>query len=577
MAFDFQRHTGEFEAREAANAASAGEPVAQAPVGERLQQALIRIQPIVGERHIVTDAGGVEERGRVLIPAAGRAVAYVYPGSAEEVQQLVRVADELAIPLWPASKGRNWGYGAASPVRDGAIVLVLERLNRIIEVHEELAYAVIEPGVTYRQFNAYLKQHHPDLWCDTTDGTPEGSVIGNALEKGIGETPYGDHFGNLCGMEVVLPTGELVRTGGGPANLATRHTYKWGTGPFLDGMFAQSNLGIVTRAGIWLMPRPEAFCSFTFALEREADFPVIIDRLRDLALKDIIQTKVHLINDFAFLSLVSQYPFELRNGATRLSRDTIRRLAAGFGVTSWSFITGLYGTREEVRLKQAAIRRAFAPYGKLTFITDDSLRRLQGLSATLERMRQRPRLRAISEFVTRRVLRTSPEILAVAPHSHALLQGIPSDFFVGHAYFKAPSRPATDVHPARDQCGLIWFAPIAPMTGRHVGEVIALCEPLFERRGFEIYVALMMINPRSMVVLMGIFYRKDDPDETARATALYGELSDATLVAGYQQYRATVGLMPQILDTAPEFKAAAGRIKSALDPNNILAPGRYGL
>ena len=54
--------------------------------------------------------------------------------------------------------------------------------------------------------------------------------------------------------------GVLLETGGGPAgNNAVRHTYKWGVGPYTDGLFAQSNLGVVVKAGVWLMPAPEKF------------------------------------------------------------------------------------------------------------------------------------------------------------------------------------------------------------------------------------------------------------------------------------------------------------------------------
>ena len=106
------------------------------------------------------------------------------------------------------------------------MVMILERMNRILEVNEELAYAVIEPGVTYEQFNAHLAEHGHKLWIDCIDGTAQGSVIGNAIERGVGETPYGDHFGNLCGLEVVLADGEVVRTGSTREGLHTWHTHK---------------------------------------------------------------------------------------------------------------------------------------------------------------------------------------------------------------------------------------------------------------------------------------------------------------------------------------------------------------
>ncbi len=85
----------------------------------------------------------------------------------------------------------------------------------------------------------------------TTSGPPEGGMIGNALDKGAGYGPYFDHFGFACGMEIVLGNGEIIRTGDGSIDLGKDelvnwHVSKYAFGPILDGLFAQSNFGIVT-------------------------------------------------------------------------------------------------------------------------------------------------------------------------------------------------------------------------------------------------------------------------------------------------------------------------------------------
>lgn len=88
-------------------------------------------------------------------------------------------------------------------------------MTRIWHVDHELGYAVIETGVTYKQLSDHLKAHCPTLWSDSAGTTQYASVLGNALDKGRGLTPYADHFGSLCGMDVVLPDGALLETGGG--------------------------------------------------------------------------------------------------------------------------------------------------------------------------------------------------------------------------------------------------------------------------------------------------------------------------------------------------------------------------
>ena len=76
----------------------------------------------------------------------------------------------------------------------------------------------------------------------------------------MGYTPYGDHFMMQCGMEVVLPNGDVMRTGmGAMSGSTTWQLFKYGYGPYVDGMFSQSNFGVVTKMGIWLMPEPPGY------------------------------------------------------------------------------------------------------------------------------------------------------------------------------------------------------------------------------------------------------------------------------------------------------------------------------
>ena len=171
--------------------------------------AMDAITRIVGSAHVKRSADDLAAAGRATIPQPKMPAAVVYPGTADDVAAIMRIAREhqaRALALQPRTE---LGIRFGDAVSVNTVVLHLERLDRIIEVNEELAYAVVEPGVTYRQLKRYLQQHHPALWCDCTDGPPDGSVIGNALDRGLGVTHYSDHFGSLCGLDAVLPDGEL--------------------------------------------------------------------------------------------------------------------------------------------------------------------------------------------------------------------------------------------------------------------------------------------------------------------------------------------------------------------------------
>jgi 4-cresol dehydrogenase (hydroxylating) len=545
----------------------------------RFKTAQAEIAATVGPDHLHFERDDVERRSRDIIPRANVPVAFVSPGTLEEVVKLVKLANRYTLPLWPVSKGKNWGYGAATPARDGALVMVLERLNRIVTVDQEMAYAVVEPGVTYRQLHRYLEDNKIPLWLDCTDGPADASVMGNALERGIGETDYGDHFGNICGLEAILADGSLVRTGGGSmSDFKSWNTYKWGVGPYLEGLFSQANYGIVTKMGLWLMPKPDYFASCVFELRREEDFSALMNAMRRLQLTGAIKSKVHIINDVVTFAVLAE-PSEILGGEKTLSDGRRAQLRRHFNIAPWSFAAGLYGTPSQVRANIAEIRRELGRLGTLQFIDDRKIQVIKTLTRALKKGESYPPTRAVARGLARWALGKPIGLLEMMPNVHAIEKGFPSDYFVKHAYYRSrrPKPADDDIDPARDRCGLIWLGPMVPLNGREVTNVLDLVRPLYEKYRFDFTTALMVGNARTVIALMSVFYDKEDREETNRAEALYFEMGDVTQRAGYQQYRTSTIFMPNVLRAAPEFQALCNRIKGALDPNGILAPGKYGI
>lgn len=122
--------------------------------------------------------------------------AIVAPRSVPEVQAIMRLANEFEIPVWPFSMGRNIGYGGSAPRVAGSIGIDMgKNMNKVIEVNADLAYALVEPGVSFFDLHEYIDQKglRERVWADVPD-LGGGSIIGNTLERGIGYTPYGDHW-----------------------------------------------------------------------------------------------------------------------------------------------------------------------------------------------------------------------------------------------------------------------------------------------------------------------------------------------------------------------------------------------
>jgi FAD/FMN-containing dehydrogenase len=122
--------------------------------------------------------------------------AIVAPRGVPEVQEIMRLANEFEIPVWPFSIGRNIGYGGSAPRVSGSIGIDMgKNMNKVIEVNTDLAYALVEPGVSFFDLHEYLDKNglREKVWADVPD-LGGGSIIGNTLERGIGYTPYGDHW-----------------------------------------------------------------------------------------------------------------------------------------------------------------------------------------------------------------------------------------------------------------------------------------------------------------------------------------------------------------------------------------------
>ncbi|TKA50974.1 hypothetical protein B0A55_13254 [Friedmanniomyces simplex] len=123
-----------------------------------------------------------------LVPSA-----VCWPENTEGVSRVVKWANKHSVPIWPISIGRNLGYGGSAPrVRGSVIVDLGRRMNRVLDVSEKNATCLIEPGVQYLSLYEHLQKTGlgDRLWIDVPD-LPGGSVMGNALDRGVGYTPHG--------------------------------------------------------------------------------------------------------------------------------------------------------------------------------------------------------------------------------------------------------------------------------------------------------------------------------------------------------------------------------------------------
>lgn len=211
----------------------------------------------------------------------------VIPSTVEEIQKILRLAGEYTIPVVPLGGGLSLA-GLAVPVK-GGIVIDLKRMDRIIEVNEKARYALIECGVSQGQLTSYLEKNYPHLTHSEPGAPPAATIAGNVMIHGQGDLahPYGFTSDMICGLEVVLPDGEIIRIG----------SCAIGAGWFSMHPLPDLNVflgwcgttGIITKLSIKLFPAKKIRGVGTFVVEDEALVPEIIYKITHTQLcEDII-------------------------------------------------------------------------------------------------------------------------------------------------------------------------------------------------------------------------------------------------------------------------------------------------
>ncbi len=530
---------------------------------ENQQRAFSAWRERLGPDGAIDDPAVLARYARSTHPNATRPWCVLLPASTAEVQAIVATAAKEGAGLYPIARGRNWGYGDACAPECGAAILDLSRMDAILEINAELGYAVIEPGVTQQQLYEAVRENAPDFWVDCTGAGKEASIAGNILERGFGHTPYGDHVRTSCGMEVVLADGRLLRTGFlHYPNAKAAWVYPYGTGPMLDGLFSQSNLGVVTRLGVWLYPAPEAFRFFFLRVQDPAALPALIEALRPLRMKGLLNSAVHIGNDLRLLSSLAPYPWEEAKGETPLSETLRARLRREAGIGAWNMSGSLTGTNAQVRAAYRALRRATKPFGKLRFATDARLAWARRIAQFGRRFGLARRLQA--------------QLDTLAPN-YGLLKGVPTDEPLRGARWRVRAMDGNDTaqDPRDAGAGLIWMSPVMPLRGEDIQAALDCAAPHFKTHGFDLLATYTLINERAVIAIFNIAFDNNIPEESEAALACYQATLAALKEAGYPPYRTNALGMDAIRDPGDTFWEVTQLLKRALDPKEVLARGRY--
>ncbi|MFT3766892.1 MAG: FAD-binding oxidoreductase [Minicystis sp.] len=513
-----------------------------------LDDALSAFRDVVGPDHVLTDQASLAPAMTATFATEARVPAIVRPGSREEVQACLRIANRCRVAVYPVSRGRNWGFGLRVPAADGCVLLDLGRMNRIVAFDETLAHVTVEPGVSFAELYAFLKARGSKLFVNSTGASPHASVIANALERGDGSGPYGDRWGHVAALEVVLPTGEVVHTGHDRFEGArAAEVHRWGVGPSLDGLFSQSNLGVVTRMTVWLAPLPRSLSVVRFSVIDPARLRTMVDACRVLRLDGTLRSVVGIWNDYRVLSTRRQYPWELTNGETPLHRDALDRIKHEWGGGTWFGSTAIYAPTPAMgRAALAHVEHALRPY-----------------------------VDHLSIDVRTGSPSSGQELFDESDPAFLFLQGIPHEMSLRSVYWRKRAPIPETLDPDCDRCGVIWASPALPFRGRDVVEVVRSLEEVIFAHGLEPMLAMVGQTERVLYLIPLLIYDRDVPGADAEAMRCHDAIVARLCAAGYPPYRLGVQSMGALPAPRDDHGALMARLKKALDPNDVLAPGRY--
>ncbi|MGH8219786.1 MAG: FAD-binding oxidoreductase [Steroidobacteraceae bacterium] len=531
---------------------------------EAFSAALAEFAHAVGESWVFTSDEDVDLYKDAFSPFLGEpeerwASAAVAPESVEQVQSVVRTANRYKVPLYPISTGRNLGYGGSAPAYSGCVVVDLKRMNRILDVDEDDASCLVEPGVSYFDLYRYIEEHGLKVWVDVPD-PGWGSLIGNALDRGGGYTrpQFRNHFDAHCGMEIVLPSGELMRTGmGALPGAKTWQQYKTGCGPWIDGMFSQSNFGVVTKMGFWLMPRPEAFFGGTVLAGRRDDLYELVRILTRLENGGITNGMPDLGSPLLGIQTIEEYaksmadepqpPVDRELAALRDRADAgdtrpLEEYGARKDLAYWTFKLKFYGPAKVIAAQWAHCKEQFSAIRGIRF-TDEKLVRLP-VSA-------RERLEV-----------HWPEL------------GIPT-----LNMFSIGARSSTNPNPTH---GHMWFSPIIPRTAEAVFEANKVFSAAARR--FDLPVLRFSLPScyweRAFIFIFG-FPVTTDIAANRKNRAAFHALIELAAQHGWGEYRTAPAYQDAVMSVYSFNDHALMRfhetVKDAIDPNGIISPGRYGI
>lgn len=537
---------------------------------------LNELRQIVGDDFVISSGPKLTSFSKSTMSEQNTPSAVIYPGSEDEILTIVNAfnkfnssGNDQSAQLHPISSGNNWGYTCSEPGESQAFLLYLGRLNKISDYDPTLGTVRIQAGVTQRQLYHFLLEKGLRHWMDATGSSIDCSILANSLERGFGHTPAGNHFEFISDFDIILGSGETISTGFRQFSNETQKyhsegVYKWGVGPYIDGLFSQSTLGIVTSASLSLMLAPELYLPFFITTKDKTKLFELTELLRSLRERFIVRSCVHITNLDKSLQAaldMSDWPLSVEPIDEQLKGT----YAKSYMLNEWTASGALYGSKQEIDVWKSLIKRTFKGKGfNIKFIGETQLNLLKKLAPTAAKLSGKNIDKTLNKLESLMKLKRGEPTNDFLPSVHYKLTSLPDD------------RDFTQLE--RNHVGLIWLAPIAPAKGEHAVAIADIVSSVLKEFNIESAISMTLLTPQTIDCVISLLYdrRLEGADEIAENC--HNKLVKTLSNAGYLFYRFNSFQHRDFKNLyRTDMSQILKRWKKEVDPNHVLAGGRYGL
>jgi 4-cresol dehydrogenase (hydroxylating) len=335
-------------------------------------------------------------------------------------------------------------------------------------------------------------------------------------------------------MKIVTPDGELLHTGmGSLKDSDAQNVYRYGIGPTIDGLFTQSGMGIIVEITIELMPVPECVEMFVFSSRDENDAGRLTEVIRNLKLNGVVNSAVHIAN------------------RSRAIGEKTNRFAG-----AWNLSGAITGTPGMVRAKRKAVKKEFRRHiktYKLHFLGKRSMSLVKWIH---EHIKPVPVYDA---------LRDAFDLITGVPTDHPLKTLLNDDDLTSE-----------HIDTRHYKTCFSWINAVCQCREESINKLLHLINSEFTEHGYEFRVTFTAVNPRTLIMISNISYPRSEP-EIQKAEEFLTRCQKKLTDNGFYPYRSGSGIHEKTPQHESSYHEFLKRIKETIDPNGIIAPGKYNL